>query len=147
MNEQARPSDQPGAAEQQRNFSGSRNTFAELIRQLADDVSTLLGKEIALARAEFREAADQTRSGVGGMATGFGLVLLGELFILLAVVCGLALVVPVWLASAIVGVVVLIVGKIIVRANKKKIQPESFVPERTVDSVRKDKAMTKRFLS
>jgi hypothetical protein len=74
-------------------------------------------------------------------------MLCGGLFILLAAVFGLAMFVPGWMASLIVGVIALLNGMIMVSAGKKKIEPEAFVPERTVEAVRKDKEMTKQRLA
>lgn len=121
-----------------------RESLTHLLKQVAEDLPTLLSKEIALAKAELREAADQVKAGLGGLAGGAGLMLAGLFFILLSAVYALGLVVPAWAAALIVGVTVLVVGYAMVKAGQKKVEPKAFVPERTIDSVEKDKDMTKR---
>lgn len=118
-----------------------------LIRKLADDLTTLLSKEVSLAKAELREAAQEAKSGAIGLAAGGGLAFAGLLFLLLAVTFALANVVPMWAASAIVGVVVLVIGLMMVSAGKKKMEPGAFVPERTVNAVQEDKDLARRATS
>lgn len=127
--------------------NNGRDSIAELIRQLANDISTLTSKEMSLAKAEFREAANAAKAGVGGMAGGAGIALAGALFIMLSITYGLAEVMPPWAAALTVGVVAVIIGVIMMNAGKKKVEPEAFVPERTIDSVRKDKEAAKRAAS
>ena len=127
--------------------SGGRDSIPDLIRQLAGDVSTLTSKEMALAKAEFREAANDAKKGVGGIATGGGVAFAGLLFLLLSATYGLAEVVPPWAAALIVGAVVLVIGLVMVSGGKKKLEADSFVPKRTIDSVQKDTAAVKRAAS
>jgi preprotein translocase subunit SecG len=49
-----------------------------------------------------------------------------------------------WLAALIVGAVVAIVGFIMLQSGKKKLDAGSFTPERTQESLRKDKEMVQR---
>ncbi len=102
---------------------------------------------MALAKAEFREAANDAKKGVGGIATGGGVAFAGLLFLLLSATYGLAEVVPPWAAALIVGAVVLVIGLVMVSGGKKKLEADSFVPKRTIDSVQKDTAAVKRAAS
>lgn len=145
-----RPSDtppDPHLAEVRATTDSGRNSIAELIKQLADDLSTLLSKEVALAKAEVREAANTAKKGAGSLIGGIVLMLCGVLYLLLAAVFALSLVMDTWLAALIVGAVVLIVGIIMFKAGQKKMEPHAFVPDRTVDSLRKDQNMAKRSVS
>lgn len=125
----------------------SRDSIPDLFKQLADDVSMLFRKEFSLARAELREAAGEFKSGFAGLATGLGLVISGILFVVLAAVFGLALYMPLWAASLVVGLAVLVAGVITVKAQQRKLRPEGFVPERTVESLHKDSDMARRAAS
>ncbi len=127
--------------------SGGRDSIPDLIRQLASDVSTLTSKEMALAKAEFRAAANDAKKGIGSIATGAGVAFAGLLFLLLSATYGLAEVVPPWAAALIVGAVVLVIGLVMVSGGKKKLEADSFVPARTIDSVQKDTAAVKRAAS
>ena len=44
-----------------------------------------------------------------------------------------------WLAALIVGAVATLIGFAMVQAGKKKLQSESLRPDRTIDSLRRDK--------
>lgn len=127
--------------------SGERESLPHLVRQVAEDIPILLSKEIALAKAEFREAANQVKAGVGSLAGGSGLALAGVFFVLLSAVYALELVMAAWAAALIVGVSALIIGAVMMNVGKKKVQPKAFKPERTVESVRRDKEMTRRAVS
>jgi hypothetical protein len=115
-----------------------------LLRQLAHEVPALLTKELALAKAEVREAADTTKAGVAGVAGGAIVLLAGLIFLLLAAVYGLALYMQPWLAALLVGAVVTVVGFIMLQAGKKQFQPSHFKPERTLDALHKDKDAIQR---
>ncbi len=127
--------------------SGGRDSIPELIRQLANDVSTLTSKEMALAKSEFREAANDAKEGVGSIASGAGVAFAGLLFMLLSVTYVLAEIMPPWGAALIVGGVVLVIGLVMIGGGKKKLEADSFVPERTIDAVQKDKAAAQRAAS
>jgi hypothetical protein len=119
-------------------------SIPDLIRSLANDLSTLFSKELSLAKAEFREAAQDAQKGVSGMAAGAGLAFAGLMFVLLAITFALANAMPLWLSSLIVGVVTLVIGYVMVRAARSKVQPSAFIPERTAQSVMKDTETAKR---
>src|SRR5690606_31605429 len=105
--------------------------------------STLFSKEISLAKAELREAAVEAKAGVVSMATGAGLAFAGLLITLLSAVYGLALVVEMWLAALIVGLAALLIGFLMIKGGQSKMDPASFTPTRTVESLNKDKETVK----
>jgi len=121
----------------------SAESIPELLRDVANDFSTLFSKELALAKAELREAATEAKTGVIAMSGGAGLAFAGVLIVLLAAVYALGNVVPMWAAALIVGVVALAIGYGMIKAAQKKMEPSAFVPERTAESVRKDKETAK----
>ncbi|MFC4726973.1 phage holin family protein [Coralloluteibacterium thermophilus] len=114
-------------------------SIGSLLRQLAHEVPALMTNELALAKAEMRESLRATRAGVAAVATGGVIALGGFLILLLAAVYGLSTVVAPWLAALIVGAAALVVGLLMVQAGKKKFEPESFRPERTLDALHKDR--------
>lgn len=109
-----------------------------LLKQLANEISTLFSKEITLARVEISESIDEAKKGAASMISGGSVLYAGFLFLLLAAVVGLAQVVEFWVASLIVGGVVAIIGLIMVQSGKKKMQPSSLKPEHTLNSLQKD---------
>src|SRR4029450_12820591 len=86
-------------------------TTPQLVRSIATDTSTLVRKEIELAKQEITEAL--VARAKSALAFGFagGLGLLGLLFAALAVAAALSIVLPMWLAALIVmGTLFLLAG-------------------------------------
>jgi hypothetical protein len=117
----------------------SQASTAELVKQAAEQISRLVRDELALAKAEMTEKGKRAGLGVGlfggvGVVAAYGL---GAL--LVAVVLGLAEVMPAWLAALIVAVLLFaIAGGLALagRAELKKAAPP--MPEQAVRSVKAD---------
>ena len=114
-------------------------SVGSLLKQLAQEIPALFGKELALAKSEVRESMQATKAGVAAVAMGGAVALGGFLILLLAAVYGLSNVVEPWLAALIVGGITLLIGLGMVSAGKKKFEVQSFTPDRTLDAMRKDK--------
>lgn len=114
-------------------------SIGTLLRELAHEVPSLLTKEIALAKTEMRENLRETREGVAAVATGGAVTLAGLVVVLMAVVYALSNVMAPWLAALVVGAGAMLIGFGMISAGKKKFDSESLRPDRTVDSLRKDK--------
>ncbi len=119
-------------------------SIADLIRNLATDLSTLLGKEIELAKSEVGESVTEAKTAVGAIATGAAMAMAGLVVLLMSAVYGLSNVVEPWLAALIVGAAALLVGYLMIGSAKKKMSANSFVPDRTLDSTKKDQETVKR---
>lgn len=115
-----------------------------LVRKLASDLSTLFSQELALAKAEMETAVKDVRSGVSSMAIGGGVLYAGLLFLLGGVMLLLGYWVELPIAALIVGAVVTIIGAILLRSGKKRMEADSLIPERTIDSVKKDADLARR---
>lgn len=110
-----------------------------LVKHLVDDGALLIRKELALAASEVSRSVQDTRKGVAGLLSGTVVLNAGFIFLLAAATIGLAQVMEPWMAALIVGVVTTVVGLVMVQAGKKKLEPSSFKPERTMEEMRKDK--------
>ena len=110
-----------------------------LLKQLMREVPALLTNEVALAKSEMRENMQHTKAGVASLATGGAVLLGGFIILLMAAVYALSNVVEPWLAALIVGGVTAFAGYAMVQAGKKKFQSESLRPDRTMNSLQKDK--------
>lgn len=119
-------------------------SIADLVRDLANDLSSLLGKEIELGKSEVRESVTEAKTAVGSMVTGAAVTMAGLVVLLMSAVYGLSNLVEPWLAALIVGAAALLVGYLMVNSAKKKVSANSMVPERTVDAAQKDKETLKR---
>ncbi len=115
-----------------------------LFRKLATDITTLFSEEVALARSEMKSAVSDVRSGIMSAAAGGGVMYAGILFLLGGVMMLLTRWVSLMTAAFIVGAVVTVIGAILLSAGKKKMQADSLMPDRTMDSVRKDAEFARR---
>ena len=113
--------------------------IGELLKELANETTTLVRQELDLAKAEMREKAGKAGPGFGmwGAAGVTGLLALGSLtaFVILA----LDGAIPNWLAALIVGVVyAAIAGVLYVRGKQRVEEAGSPVPEKTIETVKED---------
>jgi MFS family permease len=118
--------------------------IGELLRRLSDEATTLVRKEIELAKAEMTEKGRKAGAGAGmfGGAGALGLYAGGAL--VAAAVAALATAVDTWLAALIVAVVLGAVAAIVALTGKKKVeQAMPPVPEESVESVKEDVQWTK----
>lgn len=115
-------------------------TIGTLLKELAHEVPALLSKEVELAKSEARESLQATKAAVAAIALGGVVATGGLVMLLLAGVYALSEVVDPWFAALIVGGIALAVGYGMIRAGKKKFDPGSLKPERTINSLREDKA-------
>lgn len=114
--------------------------IGELLRELGDEISTLVRQEIALAKAEMSEKAKPVVASAG-MFGGTALLALGAFgaatAFLIAGIAALGL--PVWAAALIVTVVYGAVAGVLAMMGKKKLQEAApLIPEQTAQSVKED---------
>ena len=119
----------------------SDHTLRSLGGEQIGDISRLIRQELRLAQAEAGEKATQIQHGLISLVAGLLLAMAALLVLLQALVIGLAQVMPVWLASVIVGVVVALIAFGLVRLGQSSLQSTNLVPERTMQSMRDDKDM------
>ena len=122
-------------------------SLADLIRELRDESTVLLRQEVALAKTEMSEKASKIGRNVGYLVAGGGVAFLALIFLLLAATAAIDLAIAQtglaphgdWLAPLIVGVVVAIVAAAMISKAKRTLQHASLTPEKTVDTLQKDK--------
>jgi Putative Actinobacterial Holin-X, holin superfamily III len=113
-------------------------TVREMGALLLTQFATLLGREIALARAELVAHARQFSLGGLALLTGALLGLSGWFVLLAAAVAGLAQALPVWLAAVIVGAALcLLAGGAILWAARRLAGAGQPLPM-TTESIRQD---------
>lgn len=109
-----------------------------LLKELANEVPSLVRKEVALAKSEMRESMQATKAGVAAVATGGAVAMTGLIVLAMAAVYALSEVLVPWLAALIVGAVALLIGYAMVQAGKKRFEAESIRPDRTMNTLHKD---------
>lgn len=117
----------------------TEQSAAALVRQAAEQISTLVRDEFRLAQAELAEKGKHAAFGVG-MFGGAGLTAAyGVGALLVAIGLALALVVPGWAAALIVAAALLLIAGaqvLLARRHLRRIPP--LKPEQTINSLRAD---------
>lgn len=112
---------------------------ATLLRQLTDQVGTLVRDEVALARQELRQKGRRAGAGAGALGAGGVLALYGGGALVAAAILGIAQVLRPWLAALVLGAALVIVAGMAAMAGRGQIRRATPpVPERTATSVRED---------
>jgi hypothetical protein len=117
--------------------AGGERSLGELISEATGELSTLMRKEIELAKAELKQDASALGKGVGAFgAAGFS-GYLAVLFLSFAAMFGLDSVLPLWAAALVVGGAYLAVAALLGLKGKKAIGQMPGVP-RTVKTIKED---------
>jgi Flp pilus assembly protein TadB len=113
-------------------------SLGELVSQLSAQTSRLVRDEMKLAQTEFRDAAKHAGLGAGLLSVAGLLAILGLATFVTAAVAALALVLPLWAAALVVGVILFAAAGIAGLVSKRQIEQTTPVPEQTVASVKED---------
>ncbi len=120
-----------------------QRSLGSLIGDLAHETTSLVRKEVELAKLELSEKFDKVTAAVASMAAGGAVLYAGFLVFLIFLVAGLDTILDnwystQWLAPLIVSVVVLAVGYFMLKAGQKKMETDALVPRRTLRSLQRD---------
>lgn len=113
--------------------------IGDLVKQLSEQTSTLVRKELELAKVEMTEKGK--RAGIGaGLFGGAGLVALyGVAALLAAAVLALATFLPAWVGALIVAVALLAAAGVAALMGKRQVEQAAPVaPEQAIQSTRRD---------
>jgi uncharacterized membrane protein YqjE len=117
----------------------TQEPIGDLVKQLSEQTSTLVRKELQLAQLEMQEKGK--RAGLGaGLFGGAGLIaLFGAGTLIAAIVMLLATAVDAWLAGLIVAVALLAAAGVAALMGKKQIQQATPpAPEQAIQSSKRD---------
>lgn len=124
--------------------SNNQTSVADLFGNVVTELSTLLRKEVQLARAELGEKAGQAAGAVASLAIGGVLLLAALIFLLQALVVLLVyLGVPMGWAELIVAAVVGLIGYLLLRGGLNRLKASNLVPSRTAEQLSRDAAVVK----
>jgi xanthine/uracil permease len=113
--------------------------IGDLLGDLGRQVSTLVRKEIDLARVEVTSSVGRMSRGAAMAGAGGALLYAGLLVLLLAVVLGLIQAgMDAWLAALIVAIVVMVIGGVITSMGVKQMQSTELAPKQTAETVREN---------
>jgi hypothetical protein len=111
----------------------------DLLKKLSDETTTLVRREIDLAKAELAEKGKKAGMGAG-MFGGAGLFGVGAFAALTTcLIAALDTAMPLWLAALIVTVVYAVVAAVLALTGKGKVQEAGPpVPEQAIESTKED---------
>ena len=115
------------------------HSTGDLVKQLSQQVSTLVRQEVELAKVEMGEKGKKAGVGIGmfGGAGIAGLLALGSLTAFLILVLDLAM--PAWAAALIVTALwAVAAGVLALQAREKVKEVGKPIPEQTAESVKED---------
>jgi len=118
-------------------------SLGELFAELAQDTSTLVRKEVQLAKTEMSQKASRVGKDVGFLAAGGAVAYAGLLALLAGVIVLLGQVIPMWLAAIVVGLVVAGVGYFLVRRGLDALKREDLAPRQTIETLKEDRQWAK----
>jgi hypothetical protein len=120
----------------QRSRDVSDASLGELVGEIAQDLSTLMRQELALAKAEVKQEAVKAGRSAGLLGgSGFaGYMVL--LFASIAAWWGLAAVMPSGWAALIVAAIWAVIGAVLYAMGRRRMREVHPKPERTTETVR-----------
>jgi hypothetical protein len=126
-------------------------SLGQILRELRDESSALLHKEVELAKTEMSEKASRVGTNVGALAVGGAVAFAGGLALLAAVITGLTSLlskvmspgVAVWLAPLLVGIVLAVIGYGMITKAMDALKREKIAPTKTTESLKENKEWLK----
>ncbi|KJS33522.1 MAG: hypothetical protein VR64_01775 [Desulfatitalea sp. BRH_c12] len=121
-----------------------QRSLGELFSDLTNQVTTLMRKEIELARIEMTQKASSMAKDAVLISAGGVLLYAGLLVLLGAASIGLATWMPLWLSTLIVAVVVLAIGGTCLMVGKNRLRSKDLKPEQAIISLKENKKWIKQ---
>ena len=110
--------------------------MSDVVKDIIGNVQEMIRSEVRLARVELREEVNQAAAAAKLIGIGAGLALLGGAFFLVTVALLLALVMPAWIATLIVGAALAIPGMVML--SKGRAQFKVPRPKKTIENVKEN---------
>jgi uncharacterized membrane protein YqjE len=118
-------------------------SIAEIVSDLKRDLTELVKEEVSLARVELTEKTRRFRRGAVSLVLGGVVAFAGLMALVIAAIVLLDQAIGnLWLSSAIVGFVLLLLGLVFVASARK--QFEDLTPRETVESLKRSKELLEK---
>jgi hypothetical protein len=120
-------------------------SIPELFSDLTQETTELVRKEVELAKVEISQKVSRLETGIVSLAIGGAVAFAGALVLLAAAMLGVdALLHLPWLSALIVGGAITLVGIGLLVKGRSDLAAADVTPERSVESLRKDKDLAMR---
>jgi uncharacterized membrane protein YqjE len=117
--------------------SGDRS-LADVLQDIIRNVQEIVRSEVRLAKTEIKQETVKAKSAATLLGAGAITALFAILFLLLTAASSLALIVPVWAATLIVGAVLALIGSVLVSAGMKRFKKVHPVPEKAAAAIKEN---------
>jgi uncharacterized membrane protein YqjE len=114
-----------------------------LIGSLATDIQDLVRGEVRLARVELDQKLDRVIAAAIWILGGALMAFAGLVVVLEGGAAALAMVMPVWAASLIIGIIIVVIGALLARSGMSRLSLKTLRPDRTAANLQKDAHMLK----
>lgn len=114
--------------------SQDTRSLAELFSELRRETGNLFRKEMELLKTELSEKMMVVAKDVAAIAVGGVLLFSGFLTLLAAIVAGMALFLPVWLAALITGLLFILIGFAFIQKARKDMKQLKLKPEKSSET-------------
>lgn len=126
------------------NSASETGSLAGLLSRLMDEARALARNEIALAKAEARNAVRDVKLSIAPFAIAAGVLFAGVLTLVATLVLALSEVMRPWLAAMLVSIVLLLAGWMLLKAGRRKWAHLGEQFDRTQESLHKDATVVAR---
>ena len=119
-------------------------SIGELFADLANETSTLVRQELALAKVELTQTATRVGRNVGQLVLGGAVAYAALLALLAAIIILLADIMPWWTAAFVVAVLVGIVAAVLILKALAALKQTNLAPRQTVETLKEDAQWAKQ---
>jgi uncharacterized membrane protein YqjE len=116
----------------------SDRSISEILQDVLRNLQSIVRSEVRLAKTEVREEITKAKSALLLLGVGAVSGIFGALFLLLAVMYGLALVIPMWASALVVMAVLAMVAGVTANAGLKQMKHVDPVPDKTIGSMKEN---------
>jgi uncharacterized membrane protein YqjE len=116
----------------------TQRSVPEILEDIASKLTQIVQAEFRLAKTELKEEAEKLAGPGATLGAGVALAFYGLGFLLLAAVYALSLVMAGWLATLIVGGVLVVVSGILIGAASTKLKRVNLTPDKTIRMLEED---------
>ncbi len=117
---------------------GAKRPLGVVAASAIEGARTLFRKHVELAKLEVTEAASVRAAGAGMMAAAGVMAMYALGFVAAAGAAALALVLPIWAAILIVGILLLAIAGLLVLVGRRTIRTAPVPAERTRETLKED---------
>lgn len=121
----------------------TRESFGELLGQVATNSAALVRDEIALAKQEMSEKVTELRSGVVMIAIGGVVALVGTLALVAAAIIGLGYLIGYGWSALVIGGLLTAGGAVAAFSGIGNLKRTNLKPEQTIETLEEDKEWLK----